>query len=317
MSKQLMVLIVMRGNIAAEEEAYKARLCIMLLLFWYRKKDPKARDASIKEQMAVVVRYVTSFTLHFVVFSSLLILFSLLHFDVGMFLGVQHVPDTTSSSLKQDMVYLFQEGQFHGLQRLRHHDKISIGEDSRFITMNMNDMRENGWDPLFEELIELSKIYDADFSDYERTCLMDQLLLFIDETHMFHSLAGIHFLIPFVRTFFWVLLLIIHLSVFVNHFFHRRFQLIWHMVYHMVLPFCLIPANETAYSKHLMIRLCIYLNHNMMSTMIRPQFWCQSIIDGIAQDVLIVWKVPSIEGMAEHVEFLIITFCCIQQANMT
>jgi hypothetical protein len=32
-----------------------------------------------------------------------------------------------------------------------------------------------------EKLIELSKIYDADFSDYERTCLMDQLLLFIDE----------------------------------------------------------------------------------------------------------------------------------------
>jgi hypothetical protein len=32
-----------------------------------------------------------------------------------------------------------------------------------------------------EKLIEQSKIYDADFSDYERTCLMDQLLLFIDE----------------------------------------------------------------------------------------------------------------------------------------
>jgi hypothetical protein len=30
----------------------------------------EARDASIKEQMVVVVRYVTSFTLHFVVFSS-------------------------------------------------------------------------------------------------------------------------------------------------------------------------------------------------------------------------------------------------------
>jgi hypothetical protein len=141
---------------AAEEEAYKARLSIMLgiarflllqalafrghdesktssnkgnfleMLEWYRKKDPKvamvtgenapgnnkmscpnvqkdlvracaeetseaikaeiggrlfavlideARDASIKEQMVVVVRYVTSFTLHFVVFSSLLITF--------------------------------------------------------------------------------------------------------------------------------------------------------------------------------------------------------------------------------------------------
>jgi hypothetical protein len=44
----------------------------------------EARDASIKEQMAMVVRYVTSFTLRFVVFSSLLILFSLFHFDVGM-----------------------------------------------------------------------------------------------------------------------------------------------------------------------------------------------------------------------------------------
>jgi hypothetical protein len=32
-----------------------------------------------------------------------------------------------------------------------------------------------------DTLIELSKIYGADFSDYERTCLMDQLLLFIDE----------------------------------------------------------------------------------------------------------------------------------------
>jgi hypothetical protein len=30
----------------------------------------ETRDASIKEQMVVVVRYVTSFTLHFVVFSS-------------------------------------------------------------------------------------------------------------------------------------------------------------------------------------------------------------------------------------------------------
>jgi hypothetical protein len=44
----------------------------------------EARDASIKEQMAVVVRDVTSFTLHFVVFSSLLILFFLFHFYVGM-----------------------------------------------------------------------------------------------------------------------------------------------------------------------------------------------------------------------------------------
>ena len=35
----------------------------------------EARDASIKEQMVVVVRYVTTFTLHFVVFSSLLITF--------------------------------------------------------------------------------------------------------------------------------------------------------------------------------------------------------------------------------------------------
>jgi hypothetical protein len=35
----------------------------------------EARDASIKEQMAVVVGYVTYFTLHFVVFSSLLITF--------------------------------------------------------------------------------------------------------------------------------------------------------------------------------------------------------------------------------------------------
>jgi hypothetical protein len=32
-----------------------------------------------------------------------------------------------------------------------------------------------------EKLIELPYFYDADFSDYERTCLMDQLLLFIDE----------------------------------------------------------------------------------------------------------------------------------------
>ncbi|KAL5657266.1 hypothetical protein ACJX0J_030429, partial [Zea mays] len=162
----------------------------MLLLFWYRKKDPKLPkcpkrfgssfgDASIKEQMAVVV-------------SSLLILFFLFHFDVGMFLGVQHVPNATSSSLKvalDDMLarYGLSISRFHGLQRLFLMPNVvaHIGEHSRFITMNMNDMRENGWDPLFEELIELSKIYDVDFSDYERTCLMDQLLLFIDETHMF------------------------------------------------------------------------------------------------------------------------------------
>lgn len=34
-------------------------------------------------------------------------------------------------------------------------------------------------------------------------------------------------------------------------------------------------------------------------------------------EALVDTRVPSIEGMAEHVEFLIITFCCIQQANMT
>ncbi|KAL5670866.1 hypothetical protein ACJX0J_015172 [Zea mays] len=38
-----------------------------------------------------------------------------------------------------------------------------------------------GQELLNSRLIELSKIYDADFSDYERTCLIDQLLLFIVE----------------------------------------------------------------------------------------------------------------------------------------
>ncbi|KAL5679402.1 hypothetical protein ACJX0J_005787, partial [Zea mays] len=38
---------------------------------------------------------------------------------------------------------------------------------------------------VYNIMAKLSKIYGADFSDYERTCLMDQLLLFIDETHMF------------------------------------------------------------------------------------------------------------------------------------
>ena len=35
-------------------------------------------------------------------------------------------------------------------------------------------------------------------------------------------------------------------------------------------------------------------SHNVMST-IRPQFWCQSIINGIAQNVLIEWKFQAID----------------------
>uniref|UniRef100_C6JRQ0 DUF4371 domain-containing protein n=1 Tax=Sorghum bicolor TaxID=4558 RepID=C6JRQ0_SORBI len=76
----------------------------------YRKKDPKAalvtdrwfavlvdeaRDASIKEEMTMVVRFVN---------------------DKGSvierFLGLQHVSDTTSSSLKEAMVSMLAR---HGL----------------------------------------------------------------------------------------------------------------------------------------------------------------------------------------------------------
>ncbi|WVZ56099.1 hypothetical protein U9M48_006678 [Paspalum notatum var. saurae] len=60
----------------------------------------EARDASIKEQMALVVRYVD---------------------DKGQvierFLGIQHVPDTTAASEGYDGASNMR-GQFHGLQRL-------------------------------------------------------------------------------------------------------------------------------------------------------------------------------------------------------
>jgi hypothetical protein len=215
---------------AAEEEAYKARLTIMLgiarflllqalafrghdesktsrnkgnfmeMLEWYRKKDPKAtlvtgenalgnnqmscpmvqkdlaracaeetselikseigdrwfavlvdeaRDASIKEQMAVVVRYIP--TLHLVISLVLFCCFQVTLFSlfscrfvndkgsvIERFLGIEHVSDTTSTSLKKALDTMLRRyglsiskirgqgydgasnmrGQFHGLQRL-------------------------------------------------------------------------------------------------------------------------------------------------------------------------------------------------------
>ena len=215
---------------AAEEEAYKARLTIMLgiarflllqalafrghdesktsrnkgnfmeMLEWYRKKDPKAalvtgenapgnnqmscpmvqkdlaracavetselikseigdrwfavlvdeaRDASIKEQMAVVVRYIPP--LHLVISLVLFCCFQVTLFSlfscrfvndkgnvIERFLGIEHVSDTTSHSLKEALDTMLRRyglsiskirgqgydgasnmrGQFHGLQRL-------------------------------------------------------------------------------------------------------------------------------------------------------------------------------------------------------
>jgi len=92
---------------------------------WFAVLVDEARDASIKEQMAVVVRYIPP--LHLVISLVLFCCFQVTLFSlfscrfvndkgsvIERFLGIEHVSDTTSTSLKkhwilclEDMVYLF------------------------------------------------------------------------------------------------------------------------------------------------------------------------------------------------------------------
>ncbi|KAL5660271.1 hypothetical protein ACJX0J_027396 [Zea mays] len=62
---------------------------------------------------------------------------------------------------------------------------ICIGEESRFITMNMNDMRENGWDPLFEELLGCIACLDPwdSFANFDLEKL--EMMMDLEITHMF------------------------------------------------------------------------------------------------------------------------------------
>jgi len=114
---------------------------------WFAVLVVEAHDVSIKEQMAMVVRYipyVCVFHLFFLLYviNTMFLLFNRFVNDKGSvierFLGLQPVSDTTSSSLKEALVSMLgryglsiakirgqgydgpsnMRGQFHGLQRL-------------------------------------------------------------------------------------------------------------------------------------------------------------------------------------------------------